>query len=140
MSTTLGTNNKTRFGSRITLAAAGTVEISNEGTFEVENDEIAKEVEDTYFPEFFMVDGEREKEEIVLEEKLKKKAEENELGGGSDDKNDIGMSDDEKNQLIKSLEGKNMKDLRDLAQPFPKEEWNALQKPALLEYLKKQLA
>jgi hypothetical protein len=148
MTIKLGTKNEKRFGHKVTLFAAGTVQISKDGTFDVDNENIAKEVVETY-PEDFFVVGDSKTETITLAasttetttmkpEELKKKAEEDELNQGEG--NDLGGGDNEKNELIKSLDTMELDALKELANPFPKEEWETLGIKKLKAYLKGKLA
>lgn len=143
MTIKIRTKNELRFGQRITLFAAGTVEISKEGTFEVDTEEIAKDVEETYHPEFFIDGKQSESTTMTTEtttqkpEELNKKAEEDELNKNTG--NDIG-GDNEKELLIKQIDSSAMDELTELAKPFRKKDWDKMDEAQLKAYLKSKLA
>ena len=134
MSVKLCTKNTARFGQRLALFAVGIVNISPEGIIEVENEEIAKQVEETH-DEFFIVGGKKEKGFDVLQEKLKPKIVEDELNHEEENS----LTSEEKDELMKSLANKKIDELRLLAKPFPKKDWRSLNENDLRNYLKDQL-
>lgn len=145
MAIILKTNLKWKFGQTNELPFIGTTEIGLDGTIEVPDMDTAVLIKQAC-PDFTLK-GECEPEEEIkpkggegdsLDEKDEDELNPDEdgkpLGEASDD-DDNSLSQEEKDAMIASLKAKSKKELEAMAVDFPEEEWKALNKAELLEYL-----
>jgi len=143
-----------KWGRNACLPIIGDVTISEEGTIEVESEEIAQQIEDLEIG--FSIAEEVEITTTTTEatttttttELIVEKVEKDELNPESEtelhkesqgDETDL-ISQLEKEIFFASLEEKKLEELKELAKDFPGKEWRALKKEDLIIYLKEKLA
>lgn len=161
--TQLKTEQEYKFGQKNVLPIVGEIQISNEGIIEVETTEIAQQIEDLEIG--FTIVGKKVESTTtttltestttttVKVEEIKPKVEVDNLSGTDKKVDTIAPQTTESTVLDTTtteqttqapsqdltLESLTVDKLRELAAPFPKEEWNALKKAELVTYLKTQL-
>lgn len=130
-----------RFNRSIILPLVGQVSVNAEGEIEIQDENTALQLEEIGVG-FLLVGGEKDKENEKLEEALKQKSEENELGKSEDSENDIGkpVTDPELLFMLETLKSKTFEELRTMAMPFtPKRDWKDLDQAGLVAFLGKKL-
>lgn len=150
--TKLKTEQEYKFGQKRILPFIGEVQISNEGFIELEDEQIAQQIEDLEIG-FTIVGKVSESSTIthpVKVEEIKPKVEVDTLSSLDKKEEEIKPQTTESTTVVDSitqvaaqeeviLENLTVDKLRELAAPFPKEEWNTLKKVELITYIKTQL-
>lgn len=136
------------------LPIVGEVKISEDGTIEVESEEIAQQIENLEIG-FSVVEAVETTTTTTVEETttttttepLKEKIEGDELNSEKEDELHEEIQEDadlisqhEKEIFFASLEEKTVAELKELAKDFPSAEWRTLIKADLIAYLKEKLA
>lgn len=152
--TQLKTEQEFKFGQKNVLPIVGEIQISNEGIIEVETVEIAQQIEDLKIG--FSIVGKIVKPTTITTvkiEEIKPKVIIDNLSGVDKKVDTIALQTSESTVLDTTtieqtiqvpsqdltLESLTVDKLRELAVPFPKEEWSTLKKAELVTYLKTQL-
>lgn len=141
MSIKLKTIHEWKHGHKNIVPGLGEIKISEDGTFETDNEAGAQILVDADCGFEYVKGKPSEVEKGQKSEDLKKKAEEDELGNKGSNQDDLTPSKDDADTLIKALDSKSLADLKVLAteSQFPENEWKNLSEKKLREYLKDKL-
>lgn len=144
----LKTEQQFKWGQKNIIPFVGEVSISSEGIIEVASQELAEQIVQSNVG-FSIIEKVGKTTTTTTQQSsttttttstpLNPKTEEDDLGDKGGNENDLGGGNDEKDELLKSLEGKSLAELKELAKPFPSAEWRSLNKEKLTDYLKSKL-